>query len=163
MTSASRRYMVCHCARVEGFCAVWTRTGTRYALTMAELDYAFLADFAQVEGGKLSAIGASYTHASVDSLDGQWITTIAGRVRTTIDAPSSELAIRIVVPELYELAYTDELKVDQNARPYGDGAVGILFAATVALPIIAGGLYEVFISIDGVECRRLAFDMSVGQ
>jgi len=29
-------------------------------LVMAELDYAFIAEFAKVENGKLTAVGASY-------------------------------------------------------------------------------------------------------
>ena len=130
---------------------------------MADLDYAFLADYAHIEGGKLSALGASYTHAEIGGLEGQWITSVAGRVRTTVDAPPVELSLRIVAPgSVYEVNYSDVLRVGEAARPYGDGTVGILFAATVILPIVATGLYEVFVSIDGVESRRLAFDMSEG-
>jgi hypothetical protein len=131
---------------------------------MADLDYAFLADYAHIEGGKLSALGASYTHAEVLSLGGQWITSIAGRVRTIVDAPPVELAIRIVAPDgVYEINYSNSLVVSDLARPYDGGKVGILFATTVLLPVVATGLCEVFISIDGVEARRLAFDMSVAQ
>lgn len=131
---------------------------------MAELDYAFLADYAQIEAGKLSALGASYTHARVAALGGQWITSIAGRVRTSVDADPIELTIRIVAPEdAFELNFQTVLQVGEESRPYDGGKVGLLFASTVALPIIATGLYEVFLILDGVEARRLAFDMSVAQ
>lgn len=131
---------------------------------MATLDYAFLAEYAHVEGGKLSALGASYTHAQVASINGLWMMSIAGRVRTTINEPPVELGFRIVAPDgVMEMRQNATVAVDQNARPYGEGKVGVLFATTLALPILATGLHEVFITLNGEEARRLAFDMSVVQ
>jgi hypothetical protein len=128
---------------------------------MAELDYAFLADLAQIEGGKLSALGASYTHAQVRGASRMWVTSIAGRVRASIDEGPVQLDIRIVSPSrVFEMRQSDELVAGPEARPY-EGTVGILFASTVGFPIIEAGLYEVFISLEGEQVRRLAFDMSV--
>ncbi|TDW69195.1 hypothetical protein EDF51_106179 [Curtobacterium sp. PhB25] len=129
---------------------------------MAELDYAFLADYAQVEGGKLSALGASYTHASVPSATSMWMTSIAGRVKTSVDADPVELEIQITAPEgAFEISQNATLEVGPGARPYADGRVGLLFASTVALPVFGAGLYEVTLKLDGEFVRRLAFDMSV--
>jgi hypothetical protein len=128
---------------------------------MAELDYALLADYAQIEGGKLSVLGGSYTHAE-SSNKGLWLLTVAGRVRTSVDEGPVSLGIRIVAAGGVE--YTSNFVLDANeanARPYGDGRVGILFASSSALPIVTAGLWEIFVSLDDVECRRLAFDMSV--
>lgn len=128
---------------------------------MARLDYAFLADYAQVEGGKLSAIGASYTHARISDANALWVTSIAGRVQTTQDADPIELGIRIVAPgELFEIAQTAVLEVGNEARPYAEGKVGVLFANTVALPVVEG-LFEIYLTLDGEQVRRLAFDVVV--
>ena len=89
------------------------------------------------------------------------MTSIAGRVRMSLDEGPTELSIRIVAPEgTYETVNSDFLTPGPDARPYGE-TVGVLFAATVALPILSGGLYEVFIALNGEQVRRLAFDLSV--
>lgn len=140
-----------------------SRGDDRYARDMAELDYVFLADYAQVEGGKLSVLGASYTHANVAGPKNIWLTSVAGRVRSTIDAPPVELGIRIIAPgHAYEIAQTATLEAGEEARPYGEGKVGILFATTFPIQLVLPGLYSVHISIDGKLARTLAFDMSVG-
>ncbi|HTL42041.1 MAG TPA: hypothetical protein VL294_11270, partial [Pseudolysinimonas sp.] len=64
---------------------------------MAQLDYAFLADYAQIEGGKLSALGASFTHAQATANDSLWITSIAGRVRA-IEGETPHLEVKVVAP-----------------------------------------------------------------
>lgn len=130
---------------------------------MADLDYAFLADFAQIEGGKLSVIGGSYTHARVESDSGIWLTSVAGRVRSHIDSPPLDLSIVIKGPGgSYEVVQNATLEVGEDARPYGDGKVGILFATTFALPILELGLFTVELRLDSELVRTLAFDMSVG-
>lgn len=130
---------------------------------MADLDYAFLADYAHVEGGKLSALGASYTHAEVASTNNLWVTSVAGRVRSVVDAPPIDLSIRVVGPgDAYEISTAAVIEVGPEARPYGDGKVGILFAQTFAIPILMPGLFHVQLSIDGELVRTLAFDVSVG-
>ncbi len=128
---------------------------------MADLDYAFLADHASVEGGKLSVIGASYTHGEVKGTSSLWVTSIAGRVRMQEGESPVELEIRISSPEgAYELVQTANLEPGPEARPYS-GKIGVLFASGVALPVLQSGLYEVLIYLDGVHVRRLAFDIAV--
>lgn len=127
---------------------------------MAELDYAFLADHAQVEGGKLSALGASFTHVRADSPNGLFVLSVAGRVRKAVDEKQPTLSIRLRAPgDAFEMMSDTELNSGMDARPYDD-KIGILFAASLAFPIISG-LYEVFVELDGVEVRRLAFDLEL--
>lgn len=128
---------------------------------MAQLDYAFVADFAQVVEGKLSAIGASFTHVKVDSLEGAFVFSTAGRVRLLETEPDPELSIRWSAPGGgIEVSTSTQLKRTNDSRPY-DGKVGVLFSIGMMIPI-SEGLHEVFIAIDGDEVRRLAFDMAVG-
>lgn len=127
---------------------------------MAELDYAFVADHAQVADGKLYAMGASFTHVTVPSTDGMFIMSVAGRVRMLVEEPGPEIGVRLRAPDgLFEVASSQLLAAGLNAKPY-DGKLGVLFAAGIATPIVLG-LYEVFVSLDGQDVRRLAFEISL--
>ena len=127
---------------------------------MADLDYAFIADYAQIEGDKLSVIGASFTHVVVKSLDGLFVVSVAGRVRMRADEEPAELGFRVVGGDgFFEITNTVELMPSETAKPYGDNKVGVLFATSFALPIFPG-LCEVFLSLNGEEVRRLAFDIA---
>jgi hypothetical protein len=128
---------------------------------MAELDYAFVADYATVTGGKLTAVGASYTYVLAASLPGMHQLAIAGRVRATLDE-KVHLAVRIKAPnDAYEIRVEGELQRDDSARPYGGDKVGLLWSANVPISLPTEGLYEVFIDLDGKQVRRLAFDVAV--
>lgn len=127
---------------------------------MAELDYAFIADHAQIQGGKLSAIGASFTHVTVPSTEGFFVMSVAGRVRLQVGEPEPELGIRVRAPEgMFEITSSSQLEAGPDAKPY-NGKVGVLFAAGMAVPIIAG-LFEIYVSLDGRDVRRLAFDLQI--
>lgn len=129
---------------------------------MAELDYAFLADFAQVEGGRLTAVGASYTHATVPSLNGGWITAVAGRIRTTENAAPAALRIQIGPADgSYLLNFESTLQPDASSRSYKDGRVGLLFAALSTIPLTSEGLYVCTVYLDGELVRELAFEVEV--
>lgn len=124
---------------------------------MAELDYAFLADYAQIEGGKISALGASYTHAVVSELPAPWMTTVAGRIRAVQGEGAVPLAIRIDAPDnAYVMNVEGVIAAGPDVRAY-DGKVGLLFTFTVHMPLVAEGLYEVLVFIADKQVRRLAF------
>lgn len=126
---------------------------------MAELDYAYLADYAQVEGGKISALGASYTHAVVDELPAGWLTTVVGRVRIAEDEAPVSLRIEVAPPgNMLRLRTENTLDRAAGVRPY-DGKVGLLFAATLQLPITASGLCTFDIYVNESHARRLAFEV----
>jgi hypothetical protein len=128
---------------------------------MADLDYAFLADYAQIEGDKLSVIGGSFTHVSVDSTDGLFILSVAGRVRMSVGEQAAHLEVRLRGGDgAFEVGSSQELAVGPTAKPYGDDKVGILFVSGIAVPALLG-LYEVFLTLNGVQVRRLAFDIAL--
>jgi len=134
----------------------------RYARGMAELDYAYLADYAAVENGRLTAVGASYTHARVSNLDGAWLTAIAGRVRTKVGAAAVALKITIgPEDQSFRMIWENELLPDPDARPYGEGTVGVLFAALISVPLLTAGRYVCEVQLDDVPVRVLVFTVEV--
>lgn len=129
---------------------------------MPELDYAFLADFAQVENGRLTSVGASYTHVTVPDLNTGWITAIAGRVKTTVDAPPVALRIEVgPASGAFRFNFDSQLRPGVDVRPYDGGKVGILFSALMTLPLITEGLYVAKIHLDEALVRTLAFEVEV--
>ncbi|MGW5289488.1 DUF6941 family protein [Rhodococcus pyridinivorans] len=129
---------------------------------MAELDYAYVAEFAKVEGGTLSAIGASYTAVQADSLPTTHVFACAGRVRLAAGEEPAEIRVRIVAPgKDYELVATGI--VDPESGTEYDNKVAGVFAFTNSIPLRVEGLYEVFVEINGEEVRRLAFEVRVSQ
>ncbi|WP_156044074.1 hypothetical protein [Cellulomonas sp. HZM] len=128
---------------------------------MAKLDYAYLADYATVQDGKLTAVGASFTHVIAPAFPIAWPVSIAGRLTAPQDAPKMELGVSIVGPnEVYEINTTMQLGDAVDVRPYR-GKVGRLFAVTTMLPLVEAGLYVVNIALDGTHVRRLAFEATL--
>ncbi|SHG08594.1 hypothetical protein SAMN05443575_1329 [Jatrophihabitans endophyticus] len=128
---------------------------------MAELDYAFLAEFASIQpNGTLNVLNASYTSVTVPMLPGQHLLSIAGRVRAQEGEPPNQLTIRVRNAPVFELAMEVPLADSSASRPY-DGKVGRLFALTTLIPTPAAGLYEVLVELDGEQVRRLAFDVEL--
>jgi hypothetical protein len=128
---------------------------------VADLDYAFVADYVRVEGGKLTAVGASYTHLTVPALPAVHLLGVGGRVRSTEGADPVGLKLTVKPPgREYELAIGAELAPGEQVRPYGDGRIGLLFAFTMMIQLPSEGLYEVLCDLDDQQVRRLAFDVS---
>lgn len=125
---------------------------------MTELDYAYLAEYAKVSEGLLTAIGASYTVVRARDLGGPFNLVVAGRIRGS-EGEAPVLGMRVDAPkERYQLGLDAQLS-SAGARPYGDGQVGILFALTMTIPLIDAGTYTVTLRLDGSECRVLRFDV----
>ena len=131
---------------------------------MAELDYAFLADYVALQDGKLTSVGASFTFVQSASLPTVMDMGIGGRVRAKAAETPVAMEISISSPHNdYEMSYSGHLTPGPLHRPYGDGIVGLLFAINVQLPIDVPGLYEVNISLEGKPVRRLAFEVEMPQ
>ncbi|MHA7240013.1 DUF6941 family protein [Arthrobacter sp. TMS1-12-1] len=129
---------------------------------MADLDYAFLAEFAKVEGNKLTAVGASYTHVQVPSLPSQHLVYVAGRIRAPEGSDAPQVTIRYVsADEAVEIALEASLTVE-HARPYA-GRIGLTFAMGFGVPLSAEGLHNVYIQLDGTDVRHLAFTVVQGE
>ncbi|VBA61220.1 hypothetical protein LAUMK41_04596 [Mycobacterium attenuatum] len=123
---------------------------------MAELDYAFIAEYAKVEAGKLTAVGASYIDIRPLTLPAQHIVYIAGRIRAPEDAESIALKIRINPPGNMNIVLDGTITIGAEEPRY-DGKVAVMFAASAVIPLVSAGLCEIFVDVDEVEQRRLAF------
>lgn len=128
---------------------------------MAELDFAFLADYAAIQNGKLTAVGASFTHVRAATLPAMQTFSLAGRVRAQEDTPPIALGVAVTGSGgSYELELASVLRRQPEMLAY-DGKVGLLFAVTMNLPLLAEGLYVVRIRLDGEDVRRLAFEVEL--
>lgn len=133
---------------------------------MLDLDYAFLADYATIQNGTLTAVGASLTSLEVDSLPSVAMFSIAGRLRCdepTRDAVS--MSLRIIAPgdEGASIEATNILDASESTHPpYRGHRRGIVFAVQVSLPLLTPGLHQVEVDLedtDGID-RVLRFDVS---
>ncbi len=129
---------------------------------MAELDYAFVADFARVEpNGTLTSIGASWTFLEAKELPAVHRMAVAGRIRARVE--EGEIGVRIDVRgpnDLFNIAATGMVGGRTGARPYGDGLVGHLFALDLQIPLPTEGTYIINVELDGEQVRRLAFEVT---
>lgn len=128
-----------------------------------KLDYAFIAEHAQVAAGKLNVLGASYTHLRVQDLPMMHSLAIAGRIRTPEDHGPVEVTLVFTSPEgesQYSIEGSIEIEPDSAVRPYR-GRVGLLFASSLQALLPVEGLYEVKVKVDGEEVRRLAFSVEL--
>ncbi len=124
-----------------------------------ELDYAYLADFAQVVDNRLTSVGASFTHVTALSLPAPHNVYVAGRIRCPENLSGVDLRIEVVPPnEEYQIV--GDLRVEHHGRvrPY-NGKIGLLFAVGLSVPVPTVGLYEILIDVEGERARRLAFDV----
>lgn len=130
---------------------------------MAELDYAYLADSAQVQGGKLFVLGASFTHVQTPVLGVGFPLSVAGRIKAAV-GEVCDLELSFATPE-EQLVFSANITLTDNgaSRPYGknNDKVGLLFAMNTQIPIVSAGLYVVWIKLSGGQSRRLAFDVEV--
>lgn len=126
-----------------------------------KLDYAFIAEHAQVAAGKLNVMGASYTHLRVQELPWMHSLAVAGRIRTPEDYGPVEVTLVFTSPEgesQYSIEGSIDIEPDEAVRPYR-GRVGLLFASSLQALLPVEGLYEVRVRVDGEEVRRLAFSV----
>lgn len=132
---------------------------------MAELDYAFLAEYATVQGTKLTAVGASFTHVTVPGFPGVMRLFVAGRFRATVDEADVPISVRLVSPAPgIDIQLEGTLDPGPNLRPY-NGKLGLLFAVEIPVQLSSEGLYEVYVGTDGTDGneRRLAFAVEARQ
>lgn len=144
---------------LRGIC-VAIGAGSRMLRAVAELDYAFLAEYAKVEpGGNLTAVGASYTYLTVKAFPGQHLLSVAGRIRIKV-GETPRLLLSVASPnERIRIDTEVQLHAGDDARPYGPNldTIGLQFALTLMLTLPDPGLYAVNLALDDTFVRHLAF------
>lgn len=131
---------------------------------MAELDYAFLADFATIQDSKLTTVGASFTRIGVPSFPSPVSFAVAGRVRCgQDDADRVALTMRVRTPGDEGLTYEVQSEIDASRidHPTYDGVHrGIVFAMQINIPLLTAGLYSVDVDLDDTDSvdRTLKFE-----
>ncbi len=128
----------------------------------AELDYAFLAEFARTQDGTITAVGASFTQVEADTLPSLFTLYVAGRIRRREEDPQPVLSVEILDPSrTSQVAFDSELSETADAVSYA-GKVASVFVFSGPIWINSPGVYECLISIDGSQVRRLAFEVALG-
>ena len=119
---------------------------------MIDLDYAMLADYASIEGDKLTVVGASFTRAVVDQVPTQGMIAVAGRIRCDDpDRQEAGVTVRVTSPgdSPLEIEATNRLDISEARHaPYTGNRRGIVFAANMSIPLLATGTYTVEIDLD---------------
>lgn len=125
----------------------------------AELDYALLADYADVNGEKLTVVGGSFTKVVFPSFPAQMMAYVAGRLRVFLPDTSVEIRIKVIPPnEDYDLEIVGQLQMTDDVVPYTDNKAGALFAIGLPLSLPSVGLYTVEIRLADELVRTLRFE-----
>lgn len=127
---------------------------------MADLDYAYLADYAAVENGRLTAVGASFTYVLASALPGNRPIAVAGRVRVPENSEGFDLNVEFAGPGGAWRFDVDAHVMVEEVIPY-DGKRGALFAVQTNLPLTEPGLYTVKVALDGEVVRVLKFELTL--
>ncbi len=125
---------------------------------MIELDYAYLADHAQIAEGKITAVGASFTQVVVGAFPVVIPLSVAGRVRASEGTGQIPIKVSIHPDDMeFDINFEGELDAT-NSLPY-EGKVGVLFAMGTQVPLSKPGLIEVIVQSGDNFTRRLAFSV----
>ncbi|WP_018296341.1 DUF6941 family protein [Corynebacterium lubricantis] len=123
----------------------------------AELDYAYLAEYAKTEMGTITAIGASFTEVKVDAFPVYMDIAVAGRVRKLVNDQAPTLRLEFVDTANEPLITVERvLEPDQDSVEYA-GKTASVFAYRGPLPLNKPGLYQCKIYLNEILARELAF------
>ena len=126
---------------------------------MAELDYAFLADYAAIAEGQLTAVGASFTHVFVPQLPVGIDFAVAGRIRVLEDEDPPELELRFSATKSnVRVAVRGVIEKSPSSIPY-NGKIGILFTLKAGVTVAYEELVGVEVYVNGEFVRYLAFEV----
>ena len=132
---------------------------------MLELDYAFLADFATIQDGRLTVVGASFTRMVVTEYPTFALLGVAGRIRCDEpDRNTINVTLRITSPGVEPTTIEAVNALDASEKtnpPYDKHRRGIVFAVQVNLPVLKEGIHTVEVDLDetdGVD-RTLKFEV----
>lgn len=125
---------------------------------MARLQYFLLAEYARVDaGGLLTVVGAGFDRIAVDALPGQLRLGCAARVLLEEHEQEAQLRVTVRPPQGVGLSIESALHPPSDAKPH-EGMVGVLFAATFGMPVVAEGLYT-FEAVVGEDRQQMSFTL----
>lgn len=94
----------------------------------AELDYAFLAQYAKTEAGTIAAVGASFTEVHVETFPTMMDIAVAGRIRRDVAEKPPTLRIEFSGPNDKQLIdVEDALSTSFNSVTY-EGKTASVFS-----------------------------------
>ncbi|GAB2503363.1 hypothetical protein CATRI_00505 [Corynebacterium atrinae] len=124
----------------------------------ADLDYAYLAEFARTQDGTITSVGASFTQTRSSGFPAMMELYVVGRIRRPEDEAAPTVSIEVRGPgESPAIEFAATLEDTEDAVKY-DGKIGTVFVFSGPLILSAPGIYECRISVDGEYVRRLAFE-----
>lgn len=133
----------------------------RTLMDLPNLDYAYLARYAEVVGGMLNAQGASFTQVDVDALPAMFPLSVAGRVRLDQNCPPVPMRIELSGPSPDTPVIATDLIIDPAGEFAYQGRVGVLFALSVHCLLLESGLHTVAITLGDKRVRELMFTVAV--
>ncbi|EEI16310.1 DUF6941 family protein [Corynebacterium lipophiloflavum] len=129
----------------------------------AELDYAFLAEYAKTESGTLTSVGASFTEVQGQSYPAMMELSVAGRVRRAEEDTAPKLSIRFFKDgEEDDLVFAERVLEDEDNAVKYDGKVASVFVLRGPIFMEAPGLYKCELALDDKPVRVLAFEALPG-
>ncbi|MFC0314466.1 DUF6941 family protein [Gordonia phosphorivorans] len=126
---------------------------------MPELDYAFLADYATITDGKITAVGASFIDMKVPSTPFAVSLCVAGRVRADEGFAPFDMALSFDLPGDSPV-FTINGTIDSSMTDHVyDGKSAVLFCISQPLAILEPGLVTLTITLNEDVVRVLKFEV----
>lgn len=127
---------------------------------MAELDYAFVADYATISDSKLTVIGGSFVELTVPAFPSIQNVAVVGRLRDKEDFEPFTLTIEFRLPDGGSDIVVTGTITSENVDHVYDGKSAVLFCADQVLRFDSPGLVEVHLAVNGEHVRTLKFDVA---
>lgn len=129
-------------------------------ITEPELDYAFLAEYARVEGNSLTAVGASFTSLAVPVLPLSTTVYVAGRFRAPAQGGPFAVEVRAGAADADpSVIMATALDPAQAVAPYR-GRAGMTFAVGMPVTFATPGMKQVQVVLEGDVVRALYFEVT---
>lgn len=129
-------------------------------ISRPELDYAFLAEYARVEGNSLTAVGASFTSLAVPVVPFSTTIYVAGRFRAPADG--GPFAVEVHAGKAHEdpaVIMVTSLDPADAVAPYR-GRAGMTFAVGLPVTFASPGMKQVQVVLEGQVVRDLYFEVA---
>lgn len=129
----------------------------------ADLDYAFLAEFARTQDGTITAVGASFAQTRSSGFPAMMKLYLAGRVQWPANESAPSILIEVHGPgESPTTEFSSTLESPEDAVRH-EGKIATVFVFSGPLVLSEPGIYVCRITLDGEFVRHLAFEALVSE